>query len=165
MYIGRNTFTTTVFRFLATHDEQRSEMSRRFPSREPLAAHLGATVTLSEMHPQLTNLHQLEELDQLLAESRLRPLLLFKHSYSCGISLEALDEIVDHLNQETVDARYAMVTVQTHRELSNAVASKLGVRHQTPQAIVVKDGRAVWSASHFRVNASEIRKALESLTS
>lgn len=140
-------------------------MSRRFPFSEPFAAHLGATVTLSEMHPQLTNLHQLEELDQLLAESRLRPLLLFKHSYSCGISLEALDEIVDHLNQETVDVRYAMVTVQTHRELSNAVASKLGVRHQTPQAIVVKDGRAVWSASHFRVNASEIRKALESLTS
>jgi bacillithiol system protein YtxJ len=117
------------------------------------------------MHPQLTNLLQLEQLDQLIAESRERPLLLFKHSYSCGISLEALDEIVDHLNQEALDARYAMVTVQTHRDVSNAVAAKLGVRHQTPQAIVVKDGRAVWSASHFRVNATEIRKALESLTS
>jgi bacillithiol system protein YtxJ len=117
------------------------------------------------MHPQLTSLHQLEQLDQLLDESRERPLLLFKHSHNCGISLEALDEIVDHLNQESLDARYAMITVQTHRDLSNAVAAKLGVRHQTPQAIVVKDGRAVWSASHFRVNASEIRKALESLTS
>jgi bacillithiol system protein YtxJ len=113
------------------------------------------------MHPQLTSLDRLDQLDQLLAESQNRPLLLFKHSYSCGISLEALDEIVDHLNQGSLDARYAMVTVQTHRELSNAVASRLGVRHQTPQAIVVRDGRAVWSASHFRVNASEIRKALE----
>jgi bacillithiol system protein YtxJ len=117
------------------------------------------------MHPHLTSLHQLEELDALLAESRQRPLLLFKHSYSCGISLEALDEIVDHLNRESLDARYAMVTVQTHRELSNAVATRLGVRHQTPQAIVVKDGRAVWSASHFRVNAGEIRKALETIAS
>jgi bacillithiol system protein YtxJ len=117
------------------------------------------------MHPQLTALDRLEQLDQLLTESQDRPLLLFKHSYSCGISLEALDEIVDHLNQESLDARYAMVTVQTHRELSNAVASRLGVRHQTPQAIVVRDGRAVWSASHFRVNASEIRKALETTAS
>jgi bacillithiol system protein YtxJ len=117
------------------------------------------------MHPQLTALDRLDQLDELLAESQDRPLLLFKHSYSCGISLEALDEIVDHLNQESLDARYAMVTVQTHRELSNAVASRLGIRHQTPQAIVVRDGRAVWSASHFRVNASEIRKALESTVS
>jgi bacillithiol system protein YtxJ len=113
------------------------------------------------MHPQLTALDRLDQLDELLAESQARPLLLFKHSYSCGVSLEALDEIVDHLNQESLDARYAMVTVQTHRELSNAVASRLGVRHQTPQAILVRDGRVVWSASHFRVNASEIRKALE----
>ena len=113
------------------------------------------------MHPQLTSLDHLEQLDQLLTESQDRPLLLFKHSYSCGVSLEALDEIVDHLNQESLDARYAIVTVQTHREVSNAVASRLGVRHQTPQAIVVKGGRAVWSASHFRVNAQEIRKALE----
>src|SRR5678815_1876122 len=117
------------------------------------------------MHPQLTNLDRLDQLEQLLAESQARPLLLFKHSYSCGISLEALDEIVDHLNQESLDARYAMVTVQTHRELSNAVASRLGIRHQTPQAIVVRDGRAVWSASHFRVNAGEIRKALETIAS
>jgi bacillithiol system protein YtxJ len=113
------------------------------------------------MHPHLTSLDRLEQLDELLTESQSRPLLLFKHSYSCGVSLEALDEIVDHLNQESLDARYAMVTVQTHRDVSNAVASRLGVRHQTPQAIVVKGGRAVWSASHFRVNAHEIRKALE----
>lgn len=117
------------------------------------------------MHPQLTALDRLEQLDELLAESQNRPLLLFKHSFTCGVSAEALDEIVEHLNDEALDARYAMVTVQTHRELSNAVAARLGVRHQTPQAIVVKDGRAVWSASHFRVNADEIRKALESLSS
>jgi bacillithiol system protein YtxJ len=116
------------------------------------------------MHPELTPLHKLAQLDELLAESQTRPLLLFKHSYTCGISAEALDEIVDHLNNRALDARYAMVTVQTDREVSNAVATRLGVRHQTPQAIVVKDGRAVWTASHFHVNATEIRQALEAVT-
>jgi bacillithiol system protein YtxJ len=112
------------------------------------------------MHPDLTHLQHLAELDRLLDESVHRPLLLFKHSYSCGTSAEALDELVDHLNETTIDARYAMVTVQTHREISNAVASRLGVRHHTPQAILVRGGRAVWSASHFRVNAGEIRRAI-----
>ena len=117
------------------------------------------------MHPQLTTLQQLAQLDQLLAESQARPVLLFKHSFTCGISAEALDQIIDHLNSNDLDVTYAIVTVQTHREVSNEIAARLSVRHQTPQAIVIKDGRAVWSASHFRVNAAEIRKALEPLTS
>ncbi len=112
------------------------------------------------MHPDLTPLQHVDDLDTLLAESEHRPLLLFKHSFTCGSSAEALDELLDHLNQDAREARYAMVIVQTHRHLSNEVASRLGVRHQTPQAILVRGGRAVWSASHFRVNAGEIRKAL-----
>jgi bacillithiol system protein YtxJ len=112
------------------------------------------------MHPDLTHLQKVEDLDRLLAESRDRLLLLFKHSFTCGVSAEALDELVTHLNEQQVPARYAMVTVQTHRDESNAVAARLGVRHHTPQAILVHHGRAVWSASHFRVNADEIRKAI-----
>jgi bacillithiol system protein YtxJ len=112
------------------------------------------------MHPDLTPLRHLDDLDQLLAESRHRPLLLFKHSYACGTSAEALDELLDHLNGDSLDARYAMVTVQTHRDVSNAVASRLGIRHHTPQAILVRSGRAVWSASHFRISADEIRRAI-----
>jgi bacillithiol system protein YtxJ len=114
------------------------------------------------MHPDLTPLQRIDELDQLLTESTQRPLLLFKHSYSCGVSAEALDELVDHLNsgrQETV--RYAMVTVQTHRDISNAVASKLGIRHETPQALMIRDGRVVWAASHFRVTARAVDAAIK----
>ena len=112
------------------------------------------------MHPDLTPIHGIDELDRAIAESRQRPLLLFKHSYSCGVSVEALDELLAHLSEERADARYAMVTVQTHRHVSNAVAAKLGVRHETPQALLVRDGRVVWSASHFRVNADALGKAL-----
>src|ERR1043166_7107171 len=114
------------------------------------------------MHPDLTRLQQVAELETLIAESESRPLVLFKHSRSCGVSAEALDELILHLSgsRGAADARYAMVTVQTHRDVSNAVAAKLGVRHETPQAIVVRDGRAIWSASHFRVNDADILNAL-----
>jgi bacillithiol system protein YtxJ len=112
------------------------------------------------MHPDLTPIHGIDELDRVLVESRHRPLLLFKHSYSCGVSAEALDELLAHLDDQPGHARYAMVTVQTHRDVSNAIAAKLGVRHETPQALLVQDGRVVWSASHFRVNADSLGKAL-----
>jgi bacillithiol system protein YtxJ len=111
------------------------------------------------MHPRLTALNHIDELDTLIAQSGTRPVVLFKHSFTCGISAEALDELVSHLDSAG-DAHYAMVTVQTHRDLSNAVAARLGVRHETPQAILVRDGRVAWTASHFRVNARELSKAL-----
>ena len=119
------------------------------------------------MHPDLTQLQHIEQLDRLLSESHTRPLLLFKHSFSCGVSAEALDELIDHLNADIVaagvpDPLYAIVTVQTHRDVSNAVTTKLGVRHETPQALLIRDGRVIWSASHFRVTAEAMKKALTS---
>lgn len=112
------------------------------------------------MHPDLTPLEHVDELHRLIAESQSRPVLLFKHSDTCGVSLEALDELVSHINDSATGAQYAMVTVQTHRAVSNAIAQKLGVRHETPQALLIKDGRVVWSASHFRVTAAAVEDAI-----
>jgi bacillithiol system protein YtxJ len=121
------------------------------------------------MHPDLTHISRIEEFEHLLSESHTRPLLLFKHSYSCGVSAEALDELVDHLNAgsaaKTLDdhPRYALVTVQTHREVSNAVSARLGIRHETPQALLIRNGQVVWSASHFRVTADAVHRALNAV--
>ena len=114
------------------------------------------------MHPTLKALGGLDELDAMLAASGDRPLLLFKHSHSCGTSAEALDELVVHIDERPADATYAMVTVQTHRDVSNAVTNRLGVRHATPQALLVREGRVVWSASHFRVTAAAVADAIRS---
>ena len=113
------------------------------------------------MHPLLKALHRLDELDGAIAATGERPLLLFKHSHTCGTSAEALDELVSHLNEHPADASYAMITVQTDPEVSKAVARKLGVRHETPQALLVRDGRVVWSASHFRVTADAVEEAIK----
>lgn len=114
------------------------------------------------MHPDLTTLTRVDQFDRLLAESDNRPLLLFKHSYACGTSFEALDELIEHLNtRRGIAAAYAMVTVQTHRDVSNAVSHRLGIRHQTPQALLIKDGRVVWSASHFSVTADAVARAID----
>jgi bacillithiol system protein YtxJ len=117
------------------------------------------------MDRELTPLRAVGELDAVLGESHRRPVLLFKHSYTCGVSAEALDELRLHIDEATsASIQYAMVTVQTHRDVSNAVSQRLGVRHETPQAILVRDGRVVWTASHFRVNAAELQKALTTVS-
>ena len=112
------------------------------------------------MHPDLITLADVDDLDRVLADSAERPLLLFKHSYGCGTSAEALDELVIHLNQRDHDIRVVLVTVQTQRDVSNAVTTRLGIRHETPQALLIRDGRVVWSASHFRVTSAAIDQAI-----
>jgi bacillithiol system protein YtxJ len=112
------------------------------------------------MHPDLTRLEEIAHLDEVLAQSVQQPVLLFKHSYSCGVSAEALDELITHLNERRHTVRVAMVTVQTHRHVSNAVTARLGVRHETPQALLVRDGKVIWSASHFRVTSRAMDEAI-----
>ena len=105
----------------------------------------------------LTPLHDLESVDAAIAESRERPVLLFKHSRYCGVSCEALDELQSHIEaQDRPAAAYKLVTVQTHRPVSDAIAQRLGLRHETPQAILIRDGKIVWNASHFRITATQL---------
>jgi len=109
----------------------------------------------------LTPLHDVASLDAAIAESSERPVLLFKHSRYCGVSCEALDELQSHIDtRDGASVSYKMITVQTHRPLSDAVAQRFGIRHETPQAILLKDGKPVWNASHFRITATKLEEVL-----
>jgi len=102
----------------------------------------------------------LSALEAAIAESRQRPVLIFKHSRNCGISCEAFDELRAHIAEGGAEASYNLITVQHHRNVSDAATTILGVRHETPQAILLKDGVQVWNASHFRITAHELKRAL-----
>jgi bacillithiol system protein YtxJ len=108
----------------------------------------------------ITTLSDLDMLEAAIAESRERPVLLFKHSRTCGISCEALDELHAHVERGGAGATYKMITVQSHRRISDEAAARLGVRHETPQAILLRNGRPVWKASHFRITADELARQI-----
>lgn len=108
----------------------------------------------------LKPLVDLAGLDAAIAESRQRPVLIFKHSRTCGISCEAFDELHAHLADGGAGASYNLITVQHHRGVSDAAATRFGVRHETPQAILLKDGVPVWNASHFKITAGELKRVL-----
>ena len=97
-----------------------------------------------------------ETLDKLITDSRTKPVVIFKHSNACGISASAYREM------EKLDDEVNLLEVQSARDVSRELADLTGIRHETPQVIVLKDGKAVWNASHFDVKAGAVRQALES---
>ena len=109
---------------------------------------------------RLTQLADIAALDAAIDESRERPVLVFKHSRTCGISCEALDELLSHLDRNGMKAGYKLITVQHNRRVSDEAAQRFGIRHETPQAILLRDGRPVWNASHFRITADHIDSIL-----
>jgi bacillithiol system protein YtxJ len=105
-----------------------------------------------------TNLIQLDTFEKLQAaieESRIRPVLLFKHSTSCGISAGVFRDV------KMVDGDINIIVVQTDRAISNEIERHTGVRHQSPQAIVIKDGKPVYHASHYDITIEDINQHLE----
>ena len=100
------------------------------------------------------------ELGHLLVASKAKPLVIFKFSTTCGTSAYAMNELQAYLVGDPFDATYVTVTVQTHRAISNAISTRLGVRHESPQVIIVRNGQVVWQASHFRVTADALDAAL-----
>jgi bacillithiol system protein YtxJ len=102
-----------------------------------------------------------EDLEELLTKSTAQPVLIFKHSTQCPISTQAYEEFLDFV-ESAKDLACGSVFVIENRALSNAIAQRFGVRHESPQALLIKDRRVVWHASHWSISRDSLREALES---
>ncbi|PYT01133.1 MAG: bacillithiol system redox-active protein YtxJ [Acidobacteria bacterium] len=100
------------------------------------------------------NVESLDGLDRLFTQSYERPVVLLKHSTTCGIS-SGVYRVV-----QNIAADVNVVVIQTHRDISNAIAARTGLRHESPQAIVLRDGRPVYHASHYDIEAEHIEEKL-----
>ena len=96
-----------------------------------------------------------EDFEQALKTSEY--FLLLKHSSTCPISQAAYDEYEKFSSE--FDNTYYLV-VQEERSLSNHVAEKLQIKHESPQAIIFKHGEAVWHASHWKITYDSLKKAV-----
>ncbi len=102
---------------------------------------------------EMTTEAQLAEAVELSHE---KPQLIFKHSTRCSISSMAKDRLEREWNLENVEPWY--LDLIAYRNISNAIASELGVHHESPQAILLKDGAAIHDSSHNSISVSEIAK-------
>jgi bacillithiol system protein YtxJ len=108
----------------------------------------------------LVEMQSLQEFNEALQESFERPVLLFKHSLTCPISTRAFNELQSYLSKADGNVSYRLIKVQNSYAVSNEVASKLHLEHASPQAILVRNGRGVWNASHFDITISSLEEAI-----
>src|SRR5687768_3085152 len=106
------------------------------------------------MPANFINVESIDSLDRLFMESFERPVVLLKHSATCGISSGVYREI------GVVESDVNVIVIQVHRDISNAIAHRTGVRHESPQAIVLRDGKPVYHASHYDIEAQHIEANL-----
>ena len=95
-----------------------------------------------------------KSLEDLANRSKQRPVVIFKHSLTCPISAAAYEQMAEF------EGEVALVEVQRARELSNEIEKRLGVAHESPQAIVLRHGKVVWNASHFKITAEAVAEAV-----
>ena len=93
----------------------------------------------------------------LFADSQDEPQVLFIHDPYCPISRRAYREM------SGLDHDVHIVLTADGPDLSEVVETLSGVRHESPQLIVLQRGKARWSASHYRVRRDAVREAIASL--
>ena len=107
-------------------------------------------------------LNDLTEFENMWQASHERPVLFFKHSTSCPISVRAYQQFQQYLEDEASQhAQNALIIVQTARPVSNRLAELSGVKHESPQAILVRNGQAVWHDSHFELKKHTLAAAVK----
>ena len=92
-------------------------------------------------------------LDRLFAASAERPVVLFKHDFACPISANAYRELA------ALPGEVPLIDVERQQELADEVASRTGIEHESPQVIVLRDGRPVYAASLWGITGEEVARA------
>ena len=99
------------------------------------------------------------DLEDALEASRTHRVAIFKHSTTCPVSSLAKNRVDRALRQTTFGMPAYYLDLLRYREVSNLVAERLGVRHESPHLIVVENGRAVYSSSHLAIDPAAVPAA------
>lgn len=101
-----------------------------------------------------------EDFFSLLEDSAEKPQIIFKDSLTCGISAHAKHRLQEGFSLLQGKADFHYLDLLTYRPISNLIAKELHVTHQSPQIIVVKDKKAVYTTSHHAINPAVIAQHL-----
>lgn len=102
----------------------------------------------------------INDLDQAEKESHDKPVVLFKHSVTCGISARAKHRLEDGYDLDPEKTPLYYLDLRANRDISNEIASRFGVIHQSPQIIILQNGQAIFDTSHHAVSLDELKQNL-----
>jgi bacillithiol system protein YtxJ len=108
------------------------------------------------MHERWKKLESLSQLDEVIAQSHATPQIIFKHSTRCIISKMVLSQFEENMAAIPEQVNLVFLDLLNHRDISKAIAMQLGVHHESPQVVVIKNGQAVFHESHHSIDATTI---------
>ncbi len=88
-----------------------------------------------------------------------QPVAIFKHSTRCSISRMALKQFENEFDLEGSVTPYYL-DLLNHRDISNEIATRFQVYHQSPQLLLIKEGKSIYDASHSDIDAVELKERL-----
>lgn len=95
------------------------------------------------------------QLDAIVLSSIEKPVVIFKHSTRCSVSRMALKQFENEFElQEKVDAYF--LDLIEYRTVSNEIASRFDVFHQSPQLLLIKNGKSIYDVSHSEISAGDL---------
>lgn len=103
------------------------------------------------------NLTDLGDFKEIINESAEKPVLIFKHSTRCSISRMVLKQFENEFDLQEHFTTY-FLDLLNYRDVSNEIAIKFDVHHQSPQLIVIRDGKSIYNASHESIDAQSLNK-------
>ena len=105
-------------------------------------------------------LDNIEQLDSIHEESGTKPTVIFKHSTRCSISRMALKNFENEYDLGENVAAYFLDLI-SFRDISNEIASRFNVVHQSPQLLLIVGGKSVYDVSHSSIDAQELRSKIQ----
>lgn len=95
-----------------------------------------------------------EQLDTIVADSHSRPQVIFKHSTRCSVSSMVLNRLERDDQPSSMD--FYLLDLLSYRPISNEIAERFHVHHESPQIIIIKMGEAIFDESHLAIQMDEI---------
>ena len=105
-------------------------------------------------------LERIEQLEEIIEISKAVPVLIFKHSTSCGISRMVLKEFELDYDIDEKQLEPFFLDLKRYREISQAIANKFEVTHESPQVLLIKNGITVYNSSHSSISLNAIKQKI-----
>jgi len=120
----------------------------------------GKTDTTNKAGIQWQQLTTEADLDAVIERSHTVPCVIFKHSTRCSISSMAKSRFERNWDIDEAEIEPYYLDLIAYRPVSNKIAETLGVVHQSPQVILIKNGKATYNTSHNDITVEALKSIL-----
>jgi len=102
-----------------------------------------------------------DQIQEIIEESKQKPVVIFKHSTSCSISATAKGRLERQWGEgNLMEVKPYYLDLLAYRPVSNQVARAFDIEHESPQLLLIRDGKCVYDASHLGIRLEEVKKHL-----